>query len=88
MKPHFPATDIATDREARLQSVLTAAVESVQSVEHKLALIGGISCDLPRTSHELTWRLQVAQTLNQARSLGRAIDLLAALREDVADLSR
>ena len=88
MKPHFPATDIATDREARLQSVLTAAAESVQSVEHKLALIGGISCDLPRTSHELIWRLQVAQTLTQARSLGKAIDLLAALREDVADLSR
>jgi hypothetical protein len=88
VRPHFQATDIATDREARLQSVLTDAEQLLQSVEYKLALIGGISSELPRTSAELIWRLQVAQTLHQARSLGKAIDLLVALREDVADLSR
>ena len=88
MKPHFQATDIATDREARLQSVLMGTLESVQSVEYKLALIGGISAELPKTSPELTWRLQVAQLLQQTRSLGKAIELLQAMREDVVDLSQ
>lgn len=88
MKPHFPATDTSTDREARLLSVLTVVAQSAQSVEYQLTRVGAISSDLPRTSAELIWRLQVAQTLQTAQSLSRAIDLLTALREDAADLSK
>jgi|SRR6185369_1374170 len=79
-------TDISTDREARLQSVLTDVSGLLQRVELRLALVGGILPSWPETSAEWTWQLLLGQTLTQATSLGKAIDLLMKSREDVVDL--
>lgn len=81
-------TGIQEDLSARLASLLTASLESCNSVEMKLTLIGALSANTPRTSHGLIWRLQCAQVRQQVVSLGKAIELLQALQEDVEDLSR
>jgi hypothetical protein len=79
-------TDISTDREARLQSVLDLATSYVNSAELKLSLAGAISLDLPRTSPELIWRLLLVQTQQQIRSLEATMLLLSHAREDVVSL--
>jgi hypothetical protein len=81
-------TDRTADRAARLAFLLDRAKSYVNSAELKLTSIGAMSPTMPRTAPELTWRLLLAQTLEQTRSLERAITLLAAAREDVDDLSR
>jgi hypothetical protein len=82
----LPDTDIATDREGRLASALDAATVLLSSLEQRLAMVGAISRQLPLTSPELIWRLQLASTVGQVRSLSQSIELLAQLREDVADV--
>jgi hypothetical protein len=81
-------TDRTADRAARLAFLLDRARSYVNSVELKLTVIGGMSPTMPRTAPELTWRLLLAQTIEQTRSLERAIALLEHSREDVDDLSR
>ena len=78
----------SADREARLAWLLDRALSYVNSVELKLTTIGAMSPSMPRTAPELTWRLLLAQTIEQTRSLERAIDLLSHSREDVVDLQR
>lgn len=76
-------TGIQESLSARLASLLMASQESCNSVVTKHLLIGALSADMPRTSAGLIWRLQCAQVLEQARSLGKAIELLEALLGDV-----
>lgn len=81
-------TGIQDDLLARLASLLTASRESLSSADTKLTLIGALSADLPQTSVGLTWRLQCALVREQAHSLGRLIEVLEALLDDVGNLSK
>jgi hypothetical protein len=83
-----PLTGTSVDREARLQSVLDDARSRVNSAEVKLVQAGALALDGPHNAAELTWRVLLAQTIEQTRSLDRAIKLLAHSREDVVELQR
>ena len=72
----------------RLASLVMASLESCNSVEMKLTLIGALSASLPLTSVGLIWRLQCAELLYKAQSLSKAIELLQALQGDAGDLFR
>jgi hypothetical protein len=83
-KRGIPLTDISTDREARLVSVLEQARSYCNAVEARLALAGGLAQQAQPISAELTWRVLLAQTILQVRSLDASMNLLAHAREDVA----
>ena len=76
-------TDTRADLSARLASLLTASLESCNSAEMKLTLVGALSVDMPRTPVGLIWRLRCAEVRLLTISLGKAIELLQALLDDV-----
>lgn len=79
-------TGTTTDREARLQLVLDDARCCVNSAAEKLRQALLIAHAGPRTSQELTWRLQGVTTLQDLMLQAKRIELLAQSREDVADV--